>query len=218
MLGAIRATSDPAMKENTESMDRRRALFAGAVVACGWAAVLLLRSSMAGLADLYPDALPPHPYFLPGQALRLWILTPVAVAASVLVMVAPGALLVMASGSARNVADVAIKGFGLSFLLRWLIHAAVILVGVPWSGGLFITVEIVLCAAIWSLLYVRAGRVPGLLQWFDTDGERRRAIMFLALPAVLAAVLTPLIFWQDITADGLEALTSGLSLNDSTLR
>lgn len=198
-------------------MDRRRVLIAGAVVATAWIVVLLLRSSVAGLATMYPEALPPHPYFLPDQFLTIGVLSPLAVAAMVLVLIAPGALLVLAAGRVHGIADLAIKGFGTSYLLRWLLHAGIILVGLRWSAGLFIGTEIVLCIAAWSALMLRRAQFPEPFQRLAAGVERRRAIVALALPALLVVVLAPMVFWQDITADGLEALTSGLSLNDHVL-
>jgi len=186
-------------------------------VAVAWAVVLLLLRHLVGLAERYPTDLPPHPYFLPGQAVGLWLLTPAAVVALVVVLVAPGTLLVLALGGADSAAGLAIRGFGASYLVRGLVHAALVSAGVRESAGVFIGTEFVLDGLAAMLLLYRAGRVGGLLDVFGSAVDRGRLLRGLALTAVLTAALVPLIFWQDITADGLEALASGLSLGDHAL-
>jgi hypothetical protein len=199
------------------SMDRRHVWIAGAIAALAWIVVLVFREPAAAIADLYPDALPPHPFLLPGHTLRLYLMLPATVTAMVLALLAPGALLVLAFGATCDIADFALKSFGASFAIHWLVHAAGVLAGLAWTPAGFIAAGIALSGLAWAVLLARVGRARAGSWPVATRADRRRAGWFVAIPALAVVALLPLIFWQDFTADGLEAFVIGRSLNDHVM-
>ena len=65
------------------------------------AATLFGREAVLRVHHLYATELPVTPYFVPEHAILLYLATPVVVFASVVVLLAPGILLLMASRTPR---------------------------------------------------------------------------------------------------------------------
>lgn len=188
-----------------------------AALAAGWTAVLAIllasRGVVADVAHLFPEDLPPNPYFVPSEFLRLYVVLPVSILAGVAFLLAPGILWSLARGRTESASGTVLGGFCAAFLLHLLAMAFAALVAPrPTPPGVFLMVEIGLAAALLVNLglRVRAGRK---LCWpLSQPGERRRVAWMAALPVAACVLLLPALFWEDCTADGMEALEMGRSL------
>lgn len=181
-----------------------------AVPAAALALAAALAPSTAAISFLWTDGLPAQPYFVPEQALRLYVVAPLFAAAAVTMLLAPGVLTVIARGGASTWTDAVVRGFLVSFAARVGLHSAAKLAGASLTPMVFWTGEIVLWAVA-SALVVHRWRADGL----DLPtGPNRRLALLWAIPAVVTVVLLPAIFWQDFTEDGLEALEIGWSLSE----
>jgi hypothetical protein len=178
------------------------------VLAAGLGLCGVLRS----VADLFPGALPAHPYFVPQYAGLLYVALPLATVAVLAMLLLPGFLLALALGGARRLGALAATTFGGAYLLRAIVHSALKLGGVqPLGFGAFALAEIgldavLLGAVAWRLKLWRPVALP------DEAIDRRRLFWLIAIPVVAVVLLLPVLFWQDMTEDGLEALEIGRSL------
>jgi hypothetical protein len=194
------------------SLTLRRMPVLGLTIAIVVGTGLGLRGVLRSVADLYPDALPPQPFFVPAHALLLYLAMPLALLGAVGMLLAPGFLLALVAGGSRRFGMLAAASFGGALLLRALSHAALKLSGVvPLEVGTFTLTEVALDAALLGLLALRlqSGRPVAL----PAEPEDRRRLGWMVAIVVLTAVLLlPALFWQDLTDDGLEALEIGRSL------
>jgi len=183
----------------------------GAAVA-SLALTALLSPSVAGIVFLFGDGLPAHPYFVPSHWLLLYVVSPLFAAAAVVMLLAPGVLLVLGSGGGRprSWTSVVASGFLVAYGLRLLLHSVPKMAGGSLTPGLFWSVEGILMGVGAAGLWIgwRRGRLR------MPYGPTRRLWLFLILPALVAVVLAPIVYWQDFTQDGFEALEIGRSLND----
>jgi len=165
------------------------------------------------VAGLFPDSLPANPW-LAGHAALLYLGVPVVVSATMAALLAPGALLLLATGGEARAGLFVLKAFGASFGLRVLGHSLLQLWGPPASPfAAFFSVELALDVPLALLAILRARQ--GAITWpFGTAADRRRLAYVLAIPAACAVALLPALFWQDLSDDGIEALESGWSLLD----
>jgi hypothetical protein len=172
----------------------------------------LLAPVAAEVTSLWTGELPVNPYFVPDHFLRLYAALPLFAVASVLMLLAPGVLLVIARGGQQAARWTAVvpQGFLVSYGLRVFFHSVAKLAGASLTPALFWSVELALFAATASILTWRwrGGHVA------VPAGPPRRLALLVAIPAVVTLVLLPQIFWQDFTEDGLEALEIGWSLKD----
>lgn len=183
------------------------------VLATTLLSAFLGRHVLIRVAGLYPAALPDNPYFVPHEALLLYVGAPAAVTACVAALVMPGVLFVLAIGGESRVGAFLLKSFGAAYALRVGAHSVALLtfadrLSFAWFAGL----ELVLDASLAALVIRRASR--GTVRWpFGTRTEIRRLVTALVIPAVLVTTLLPLFFWQDFNGDGVEALEIGHSLS-----
>ena len=197
-------------------MTRRGLAAAGVLFVAAVALLVALREVPQRAQALFAEALPAQPYFVTGHFFLLYLLLPLAVVAAVVVMLAPGAFLVLAFGGARDTAHLVIKGTIAALLL----HAgsfSLLKLFVAQPSRLAFTV--LLCGAglgAWLLLAWRQarGRAPGVA---GAPDDWRRLMWILAMPAAITVALLPVLFWQDLNPDGLEALTTGRSLGELIL-
>ncbi len=191
----------------------RRAWALIAVLAACWALLLAARPALTRAATLYPLELPPNPHFVPEHALFLYLLVPVVVCACVCGLVAPGVLVVLAQRGATSVTDLVLRGFALTFAIRWM--AGLLYTGLldrTWSPLSFLVTDLAITATLAGLLLmrVRSTRPP---QWLAEPAvERRRLAWMLGLPLACAIAFLPWLLWQDMNGDGLEILESGRAL------
>jgi len=180
-----------------------------ASVACLW----LLRGAPAATTALFVEGVSPHPYVVAEHAGLLYILTPAAVLLAVLVFFAPGLHVVLAYGTDERGAPVVMKAFAaaLGLLVLWSSTLKVITNG-PVAPTLFLSGWALLALGTWALWFRRLqlGARTGW-PWHDPV-ERRRVWWYLAFPVITVVALLPVLFWQDLNADGSEALEIGRSL------
>jgi len=194
------------------SLTMRRLPALGLAVAIVVGAGLGLPGVLRSVADLYPGALPPQPFFVPDHGLLLYVAMPLAVLGMVGMLLAPGFLMALVAGGSRRPGLLAATTFGGAFILRVLAHSALKLSGVlPLGAGAFAVTEVALDTALLGLVAVRlrSGRpvaVPAERE------DRRRLCWMVALVVLTAVLLLPALFWQDMTEDGAEALEIGRSM------
>lgn len=194
------------------SLTMRRLPALGLTIALVVGAGLGLRGVLRSVADLYPDALPPQPFFVPDQALLLYVAMPLAVLGMVGMLLAPGFLLALVAGGSRRFGLLAATTFGGAFLLRTLTHSVLKVSGVvPLDAGTIALTEVALNVALLGLLALRL-RSGGPVVLPAESADRRRLGWMAAMVILAAVLLLPALFWQDMTEDGLEALEIGRSL------
>jgi hypothetical protein len=192
-------------------VNRRLVAVGGTVAGC--VAISLGASGvLRRVADLYPTTLPAHPYFVPEHAALLYIAMPIVALATIGMLLAPGFLLVLATGGGDRLGALAARTFGAAFLVRVGLHAALKLAGVePFGFAAFALTEVTADAALFTLLVARVRR-GAAIRLPNHPADRRRALWLVAIPLLAVVLLLPPIFWQDLTDDGLEALEIGRSL------
>lgn len=194
-------------------MTRRNAAYAGAVVAASLLLLLVLRNAISGATELYASTVPETPYFVLDHAFLLYALVPVVTVAASVVLLAPGVFLVLATGQADGAGDLILKGFGVSLALLFGLSSSFhMLSSTAISPTQFIVLLALLLAATWSLLAARVAS-RSTLPWPLSDrGQWLRLGTALAIPAVAVVCMLPIILWQDLNGDGVEALYIGRSL------
>lgn len=197
-------------------MTRRDLAALGGLFVAAVSLLVALRDAPQRAQALFAEALPAQPYFVPGDFLQLYVMLPLAVVAAVVVMLAPGVFLVMAAGGTRDLAQLVIKGT----IAASLVHAGSfsllkLFVGQP-SRGAFTGLLCGAGLAAWLVLAWRQsrGRAAGLAGAAD---DRRRLAWLFTMPAAITVLLLPVLVWQDLNPDGLEALTTGRSLGELIL-
>jgi len=194
------------------SLTMRRVPALGLAVAIVVAAGLGLPGVLRRVAGLYPEALPPHPFFIPDHGLLLYVATPLVVLGMVGMLLAPGFLMTLVTGGSGRPGLLAATTFGGALILRGVAHSALKLSGVlPLGAGAFVVTEVVLDAVLLGLLALRlrSGRPVALP---SEPEDRRRLWWMVALVVLTAVLLLPALFWQDMTEDGAEALEIGRSM------
>jgi hypothetical protein len=197
-----------------ESEGKRRAISTGILLAFSVAGMLLTRGVPAAVRDLYPTALPAHPYFVPDKAVLLYVALPFACLMAVMVLLLPGIFLVLAHGRNDRFEAVLIKGFGAALGIHFVTTAVAKLL-LPWpiSPNTFLVLVAGAGVLTWGILAARL-RHPGTMRWpFGDPAARRRIAWVVAILWITVAILVPTLFWQDLNADGFEALEIGRSLS-----
>ena len=197
-----------------KSTGKRRAISTGILLALTLAGLLLTRGVPAAVRDLYPAALPPHPYFVPNHAALLYIALPFACLMAIMLLLLPGIFLVLAHGRDDRFEAVMIKGFGATLVIHFITTAvAKLLLPGPIGPKTFLMLVSGAGVVTWGIL-ARRLRHPETMQWSLGDPiARRRIAWMVAILWITVAVLVPTLFWQDLSADGFEALELGRSLS-----
>ncbi|NNG15044.1 MAG: hypothetical protein HKM89_01100 [Gemmatimonadales bacterium] len=201
-----------------ESAGKHRAISTGVLLAFSVVGMVLTRGVPAAVRDLYPTALPPHPYFVPGNAALLYIALPFACVTAILVLLLPGIFLVLAHGRDDRLESVVIKGFGAALVLHFVTTTgAKLLLPGPIGPATFMVLAAGAGLVTWGILAGRLRRFA-TMRWplGDATGRRRLAWM-MAIPWIAVVLLVPTIFWQDLSADGFEAMEIGRSLSWTVL-
>lgn len=166
------------------------------------------------IAGLYPGPLPAQPYFLPSHAALLYLLWPALVLATLFIIVFPGICLALLRRPATSLAPLVVEGFALSMAVQILVHVLVS-AWIPERSPRAVVLLLIGTGMVsWVLLAARRHHrrdVP----WAAED--RRRLACLVVLPALAAAILLPVLSWQDFNPDGLEAFSTGRSLFSHSL-
>jgi len=181
------------------------------VASIGW--LVISGDLPARVAWLYPNSVPAHPYLRLDHGLLLYLGMPLSVMAAIFLYLSPGLTALLATGRHTTVAPWLLEGFGLSFLIHMLASSTLkIIAPLPVGRPEVLTTAAVVAGASWLLWAWRSPQV-GEVQWpFETAEGRRRLWGLLTFCFMAMVALLPVLFWQDLTEDGLEALEIGRSL------
>lgn len=100
---------------------QRTVVTAAAILAVCILLAVSLRSVLVQVSSIYPADLPASPYFIIEHFGLLYLALPVSILALILVILAPGLLLVLASGKISSVAELVLKGFGATFIVHFVV-------------------------------------------------------------------------------------------------
>lgn len=180
--------------------------------------VICLRDTVPAVAGLYNDV-PAGAHWLDVRhAGLLYFVTPLIVMASVITLLAPGMLIVLAGNGAGTPGELLLKGFAVAYVLHFLTTtAAKTVAGTALDPAGFMLLLSVSLFATYGLLVLRARRTPGLLGLFADPQNRTQLYWLLAIPFLFVIALLPAIFWQDLNADGFEAMEIGRTLSNAVL-
>jgi hypothetical protein len=133
---------------------------------------------------------------------------------AVMVLLLPGIFLVLASGRNDRLEAVVIKGFGATLVLHFVTTTvAKLLMPGPIGPETFLLLVSGAGVVTWGILASRL-RQPGMMRWPLNDSMARRRIAWMVVILwITVAGLVPTLFWQDLSADGFEALEIGRSLS-----
>jgi hypothetical protein len=206
------------------SADKPRPISTTAVIGLGLLTVVsgavayLGRSIVPQVVSLYQLDLPANPYFQPEGAGLLYVLTPLVVLSSLVLFLLPGLFLVLARGRTEGWTALISRAFGAAFLAYVVLTSAVKwITPVPPDPRAFIAALACSGVLTWALLAFRVFRGTQLPWPLSRKEDARRLCWTIAIPAIALLALFPVIFWQDMHDDGLEALELGRSLSANYL-
>jgi len=131
-----------------------------------------------------------------------YLLLPVVLLGVMVLVMAPGLLLVAAAGRANDMYRWLIEAFVVSLLLISPVTALLQqLSGRPLTGHAFLAtvLGLALVAAFVLLVRVRRGEVPG---WVVSRRHAAELSALLLIPLLFVVVLTPKFFWESFNGDG----------------
>ena len=161
---------------------------------------------------LFADALPSSPYFVPQHFILLYVGVPLSILAALALVTAPGVLLVLTAGGDSSSARFVVRSFGAAFAANVVLLSALKLIGLQMSDHRFVAAQIGITGLLAVLLAIRVWKGQRVAWPLADHVERRRLCWLVAIPLAAALVLLPVILWQDLTEDGIEALEIGRSL------
>jgi hypothetical protein len=175
--------------------------------------VLFLRDIPAEVAALYPQIPAGATWFSLPHAATLYLLTPLVTAAAIILLLAPGLLVALAGRQAADPGELLLKGFGIAFTVHFF-TGTLLKLGLDRALDsldflLALGASLVLAFA-W--LAVRAQRDDHVFDVLIDPAFRGRYYTLLAIPFLVVIPLLPVLFWQDLNADGFEAMEMGRSL------
>ena len=143
----------------------------------------------------------PSPYFIPSQALPLYIFTPLITLATALLFLAPGLALAATFGRDKGVAYWLICAFAWSLPAITLPTAALQLAtGIVLKGPAFGALVLAVAVACFGLLAVRLSQGRRLLLRIGPDRADLAAGVILFLLVLI--LLAPKFYWENFTGDG----------------
>lgn len=181
--------------------------------------VLLLRNIVPETAELFDNLDSVNPWFVPRYLTELYLITPLVLMATMVLLFSPGILFVLAHGGVNNAGELVLKGFVVAFLLHFLsTTSGKILTGTSMTPVLFIGLltGILVTSYIYIVVRYRSGNNCSLDLLLDAE-NRRQFLWFLFIPFLYIAALLPVIFWQDLNTDGYEAMEIGRTLSSKIL-
>lgn len=180
--------------------------------------VIFLRDTVPAVAGLYPELPAPAHWFVASHAGLLYLLTPLIITATIVTLLAPGLLIVIAGKWAESPGELVLKGFGIALVLHFLTTSVTkALTDSPLDPARFLLLLSATLVATFGFLAVRTLRTAGIFSMFSDPGNRGRIYLLFAIPFLFIIPLLPAIFWQDLNADGFEAMEIGRTLSTSIL-
>lgn len=170
------------------------------------------RRIVPAASSLFEAALPPNPYFVPGHFLLLYVGVPASILAAIALVLLPGFLFTLLAGGTSSSTRWVIRSFGAAYVLNVTLLTGLKLFGVRISATVFLLTQLGVLLLLAALL-IRRVSIGRPVRWpLAEELERRRLWWLVAIPAFAAIALLPVILWQDMNEDGLEALEIGRSL------
>ncbi len=166
------------------------------------------------VAFLYPEQVSGNPYFQLKHVFLLYFLTPIIVMCSITLFVLPGVFLVMVTGKISRWVEMIVLAFGISFIVYVPLISIVKLVSLsPPDSSIFLIAVITFGALSWLVLAYRVFKGAKLPSQISQTKDLRHLFWTIFIPVISLLLLLPIIFWQDMHDDGLEALEIGRSLS-----
>ena len=198
--------------------DNRSLAGLGAFLLFNLGILLFLRDTIPAVAGLYPELPGSAHWFVAQHAGLLYFLTPLVITAAIVTLLAPGVLLIIAGKQAANPGELMLKGFAVSCLLHFLTTSLVKAVSDnPLDSTDFMLLLSVTLAGTFGLLVLRSQKVTGMFRMFSDPASRTLLYWMFAIPFVFIIPLVPVIFWQELNADGFEAMEIGRTLATAIL-
>lgn len=210
-----------------------------AVVTLATVVTLALSDVVAGIGALYDPSAMPNPYWVPALWLQLYVASPLFAAAATVMIVAPGmAVLWRLDPRPSGWPSLVVRGFLVSYLLRFLAHSGVKVAMGSMSTLTFWLVESGLVAVVfWALWRSGDSGCDAHAEAADRSEADASAVgetgepsspasagggasqlgLLLAVPAAGAVLLVPMLYWQDLNGDGVETLYMGWAMADVVL-
>ena len=174
--------------------------------------VMFLAASVGQVNDLFPGPLPDQWYPVTKQVVLVYGITPAVILAAIVLLLAPGFLLVLAFGKPRDTIEVVLMSFLVSVALHTLTFSSIKLALAAPGDSIFRDAIIGTSLVAWVILAIRVLGGTVILP-FSTRRDRRRLAWLGGAILITLYLLYPFIFWQDFNPDGLEILTMGRSLD-----
>lgn len=167
------------------------------------------------LINSQPD-LVTESYFITSKFLEFYLLIPLIITSALIIILAPGLLIISAHQAETHIGELVLKGFALSFLLQFFFGTLnKILFGV-------ITTSLFLNTSLFMLLIAYCYFIKKKLH-FNTNTsptkhyEYNHFIWLFLIAFLFVVLLFPYIFWHDLSGDGFEILELGRSLSTQLL-
>lgn len=179
---------------------------------------LIAPELVSGLAMRWELAIGPSPFFLPDEALQLYVLAPAVTLSAFVLFLLPGVLLVRALRDPGDAMALTVLGFGTSLLLLIVLGTTTKLVtGVPLDRNVFIAewITVALLAALAGVFLRR--EPPYTAHEAGPPPVARRVVWLFAIAWAGMAALAPKVHWENLSVDGIEALEFGRSLTNHVL-
>ncbi len=171
--------------------------------------LLVGRSLIATISGHYHLAVSATPYLVPDYAGWLYLLGPLIVLSSLVLVMAPGLLLTLALKAAGSVAQWVLVGLGVSIVVTSGTAGVMqAIMGRPLSGGGFTVVLLGLTAVSGGFLILRLGR-GWQPEWpWRQPFARTTMLSLLLVPTLALIVLVPKFYWENFNGDGAHAFES----------
>ncbi len=203
--------------DDQQRITLRQSLIFSILITAGILTALCGRFSIGNVSALYPLASAPQPYFIWQHTGLLYLLLPLVVAGSFILLMAPGAISILLLRQARNLSEWLILGFGVSLLLMIGLGVGTKFITGASTPFIFITIWTIVVFCLLVILIVRAR--SGADQRWPMEGrsDRRRLIWIALMIYAVVVAFLPKIFWEDFNLDGIEAFEFGRSLSSHFL-
>lgn len=203
---------DPKLDRPSQTTDLKRCGVLIAAIAACWIPALVGADAIGKVGALFALADGPNPYFIPGQALLLYLWSPLVVASACVLLLSPGLFLTIALNGACSVARWIVTSIAASFVVVSVAAQAVqAAMGAPLVGSGFACVVIACSLACAGLMLARASRKA--LAWPLSEPHAAATLASLVVvPILFLIVLTPKFYWENFNGDGVSSYESARRL------
>jgi hypothetical protein len=185
------------------ALDGRRLLRLFAVLVLGWLPALIGRGAVPEAAALYPLAESAHPYFVPEQALTLYVLAPLVALSATLLFLSPGLMLALALGGGKSLGQWLVSALALSLIVLGIVPQIVqAIVGRPLLDDAFLAVVIACSLASAGILVARTGSGREIAWPLSCEHDGSTLLSMVLAPLALLIVLAPKFYWENFNSDG----------------